>query len=204
MSFTVGLAIFAGALSVSLLSYIRATASEERFIREHILLESAASTLLAQLAAGDTMAARSSTDIGGRTVEVLITPTSVRADLVSDDAATLKSAGSSVGLSIDPKVARTAGGLAALSTRLRLESSAEDCLRQVFTYGRGGQARATSLPEAFAVVPGDQVDVRVSIPGRSGTVLWLRARFTDAQTGWSLHDYRRLQNVMPCKAQGSI
>jgi len=203
MSFTVGLAIFAGALSVSLLSYIRATASEERFIRESILLESAAYTVLAQLAAGDTIAARASADIGGRTVEVLITPTSVRADLVSDDAATLKSVGSSVGLSIDPEVTKAAGGLAALSARLGLDASAEDCLRQAFTYGRGGQTRATSMPRAFAVAPGDQVDLRVSIRGQSATVLWLRARFTDAQTGWSLHDYRRLQNVTPCKVQGS-
>jgi len=204
MSFTVGLAIFAGALSVSLLSYIRATASEERFIRESIVLESAAYTVLAQLAVGDTMASRGSVDIGGRTVEVLTTPTSVRADLASDDAATLKSAGSRVGLNVDPEVAKAAGGLAALSARLRLDASAEDCLRQVFTYGRGGQARATSTPRAFAVAPGDQVDLRVSIPGQSSTVLWLRARFTDAQTGWSLHDYRRLQNVTPCKVQGSI
>lgn len=201
MSFTVGLAIFAGGLSVGLRAYIRSAAREERSVRETILLESAAFDVLARLAAGETVSASGATTVGGRRVESQVTPTSMRADLAADDAATLRHDGMAVGLSIDPEIAKAADGLSTLSAKLGLDASAEDCLRQVFTYGRGGQARAAVAPQAaIAVEPGDQVDLRLAIPGRPTTVLWLRARFTDARTGWSLHDYRRLQNVRPCEA----
>jgi hypothetical protein len=88
-----------------------------------------------------------------------------------------------------------------LQVGLRLNASEEDCLRQVFTYGRGGQAGsdAAALPDTFNVQSGDQVDVRVSTTGHAPAVLWVRARFTDDRSGWALHDYRRLRPTQPCK-----
>ncbi len=200
MSFTVGLAIFASALATGLGSYIRAVATEERLIREDIVLESAAAAVLGRLAAGDTVASVEANERQGRSIKVSVSPTSLRFDLATDEAEAIRIAGAKAGLQIDPEVARVSEGLAVLSAQMRLGPSAEDCLRQSFTYGRGGQSMggATTLPATIRVQPGDQVDVRASTSGAPATVLWVRARFTDDESGWALHDYRRLRGVTPC------
>jgi len=200
MSFTVGLAIFASALATGLGSYIRAAATEERSIREDMVLESAAAAVLGRLAAGDTVATAGKSENGGRTIEVAVSPTSLRIDLATDDAETIRIAGVKAGFRIDPNTARASEGLAVLSAQMRLGPSAEDCLRRSFTYGRGGQPKsgAAASPATIRVQPGDQVDVRISTSSAPATVLWVRARFTDDETGWALHDYRRLRGVTPC------
>lgn len=204
MSFTVGLAIFAGGLATGLRSYIQATVAQERAIREKIRLESAAATLLGELAAGQAVSSERSLVIDGRAVALVTTPTSLLVDPAVDDARTVREAGGRAGLPIDPEVARDAAGLARLAAVMHLNASREDCLRRVLTYGRGGQPRgdAEALPDAFTVRPGDQVDIRASLSGDRESVLLLRARFTDARTGWVLHDYRRLRGVEPCGLRG--
>jgi hypothetical protein len=206
MSFTVGLAVFAAALATGLGSYIRAAVSEEQSIRERILLESAAVTVLGELASGGAVRVHGAREIDGRPVEVSVTPTSMRIDLATDDAESVRAGGAKLGLAIDPNIARAAPGLATLSAGMNLDASEEDCLRQAFTYGRGGQARSdtAALPDAFNVQSGDQVDVRVSTTGHAPTVLWVRARFTDDRSGWALHDYRRLRPTKPCKVWGPL
>lgn len=201
MSLTVGLAIFAGALATGLRSYIRAMASQERAISEKIRLESAVTILLGEFADGKAVPLERSLVIGGQPVDLMTTPTSLRVDPRVDDVRTVEEAGRQAGLLIDPEVARNAPGLAQLSAMMKLNASQEDCLRRVFTYGRGGQprGRAEALPEAFTVEPGDQLDIRASLSSDDQSVLWLRARFTDARTGWVLHDYRRLRGVAPCE-----
>lgn len=63
-----------------------------------------------------------------------------------DDAERVQAGGVSRGLAIDPEVARTAPGLAALSASLRLDAFMEDCLRQVFTSEETGRPDPTLTP----------------------------------------------------------
>lgn len=202
MSLTVGLAIFAGAVATGTASYIRTTGSEARVIRERIGLESAAATVLGRAAEGLAVQAETEVAIDGRSYRVSLSPTSQKVDLATDDEATLRKAAAAAGIVMEPEQARSAKGLANLSNLLRLDASAEDCLRTRFTYGRGEQARSDrGLPPSLMVEAGDQLDVRITSDDAPGAVLWMRARFLDE--AWALHDYRRLQGVTACEAQGS-
>lgn len=199
MSFAFGLALFGGALAVTLRAYLVAAADETQEIRARIALESAAATVLGELAAGGAVKPHAEVGIDGdrRTVRVTIPGTKV--DPARDSPGAVAEAGRTAGLVVDPDFAATAGGLVEVSAHHRLNASREDCLRQVFTYGRGGAPLIdrSAPPEDLMVRAGDQVDLRIQ--ASSGPVLWVRARFTGAETGWRLHDYRLLHGATPCR-----
>lgn len=199
MSFALGLAIFGGALAVGLRAYLSASVDQTREIRTRIALESAAATVLGELAAGGRLAAEVETDLSGRGQQVLVTPPGLKVDLASDMSEAVAQAAREAGLDIDPTFSAAAGGLARVSAHHRLSATQEDCLRRVFTYGRGGVPRLQAGDVTDAQIrAGDQIDLRVHANGEPGDVLWLRARFTGAETGWRVHDYRRLLGVEAC------
>ncbi|MDI6623496.1 MAG: hypothetical protein QME55_02090 [Brevundimonas sp.] len=199
MSFALGLAIFGGALAVGLRTYLAASVDQTREIRTRIALESAAATVLGELAAGGRLAAEAERILSGDGQQVLVMLPGMKVDLASDPPDAVAEGTREVGLDIDPIFSAAAGGLALVSAHHRLSATQEDCLRRVFTYGRGGAPRlevgGLEDPEVRA---GDQVDLRVYAKGELGHVLWLRARFTGGETGWRIHDYRRLNGVETC------
>jgi hypothetical protein len=200
ISLTTGLAIFASAVAVGAAAYIRGAASEGRLIRTRIGMESAAATVLGRAAEGAAAPTSTELEINGRRYIVRLSPTSRKTDLSTDGADVLAASATAAGLALNIEDARAASDLADLSRRLGLNASAEDCLRGVFTYGRGGQPPGTgAVPSELVLQTGDQIDVRVSTPGAVQDVLWLRARLVDE--GWKLHDYRRLQAVTACQPQ---
>lgn len=198
MSFAFGLAVFGTAMAVGLRAYLSAAADEGRDIRIRIALESAAASALGELAAEGAAKPQYETAFAGDRQTVSVTLTGAKVDPAWDSAKVVADAARPVGLVLDPDFAATAGGLANLSGHHRLNASREDCLRRVFTYGRGGAPRIEE-PAAIgglAIRAGEQVDLRVQ--ASSGPVLWVRARFTGGDTGWRLHDYRRLHGVTAC------
>lgn len=192
MSFALGLAILAGGLSLGLRNYLTAAARQERSLRDLILLESAVAAELGEISAGGDLELSGATRSGATAVSVVLSLPAAKIDLAEDPDESIAHGAEALGLALDPAVARRASGLADLSRRLRLSAADEDCLRAVFTYGRGGAPRieAADLPLATTLRAGDQVDVRAAIA--QGPVLWVRARFTGRETGWALHDHRRL------------
>lgn len=199
MSFALGLAIFGGALAVGLKAYLAASVDETRDTRARIALESAAATVLGELAAGGELASETTTALDGGRQRILITLPGGKIDLASDAPAVVEAAARRHGFDIDPVVASTADGLAAVSTRQGLNATQEDCLRRAFTYGRGGAPRFELGQLADVQMrAGDQVDLRIHAEQRPGDVLWIRARLTGAATGWRIHDYRQLRGVAAC------
>lgn len=195
MSFTLGLAILGGALTLGVQNYLRTVSHQERAVREAIRLESAANQILGRAAAGEAIELGAS-EVSGAVVEVSLTGAKI--DIRTDSSEVIEKAGEELGLPIRLAPARAASGLAELSNALGLSASQEDCLRRVFTYGRGGAplVRPEDLPKPWLARAGDQVDIRVTVEGAS-TVLWVRARFTGRENGWRVHDYRRLSGLCP-------
>lgn len=201
MSFAFGLAVFGGALAVGLRAYLVTTASEARDVRARIALESAAAEVLGQLAAGASPAVASRTHASSTiSVSRPIGKFDLGVDAPADYQEPLREIG------VDPlavRSLRTVPGMAEASRILRLSASQEDCLRQGFTLGRAPADRVE--PRALAdlastkLLAGDQVDIRVSAAaGGAADVLWIRARLTGNETGWAVHDYRRLRGAVGC------
>jgi len=199
MSFTFGLAVFGGALAAGLHAYLTASAWEARDIRTRIALESAAATVLGGLAAGGPVTAEIETASDGSGQRVSIMVPASRADLAEDAPETIAAAAKAVGLVLDPSFTSRARGLAEVSAHHRLSAPQEDCLRQAFTYGRGGAPMMTARGlEGARLRAGDQVDLRIQAADPARTVLWMRARFTGSETGWQVHDHRLLRGVTAC------
>lgn len=208
VSFALGLAVLGAAVAASARAYIRAATVHERGLLDRMAMESAVAEFLGQIAAGRPYrmtATNAPTTIGARTVLLEFSSPLGKADPGMDDAAAIRVALRSVDLGppAEPGPLAEAGSLTTLSRRLGLDAAAEDCLRRVATYGRAPATRTdVSTPDAAAdrtVRPGDQLDVRAAVAGRSeGRVLWTRVRFQgDASGRWLVHDYRPLSITKP-------
>lgn len=202
MSFAFGLAVLGGALSVGLRSYLTTATRQERDIRATIALESAAADVLGRLAAGG-QGASPNPKSGPVEVTLELSRPNAKVDLAADAGSLVRQTLDSDGL-IDAGAPLPAldGGLAKASRVLGLNARQEDCLRRHATFGRAPAARvegpAAGLPVGPAIA-GDQIDVRASLKdGDRDEVLWLRVRFTGRETGWLVHDYRRLSGTATC------
>lgn len=208
MSFAFGLAVFGTALAVGLRAHLSAAVSEERAIRSRIALESAAAAVLGELASGRPTPATVQRTIDGQTITLELSRPGAKLDLVGDGEAILLGTLARQGLEGVPATSwRGARNLTEMSSRLGLSAAGEDCLRRRFTYGRApalmDDARS---PDPFPVQAGagEQADIRASLSGARGDdVLWLRARFTGGETGWKVHDYRRLRGAATCEPSTS-
>ena len=203
MSFAFGLVVFGTALAVGLRAYLAAAVSEEQGIRTRIVLESTSAAVLGEIAGGRPSPRIVQRSIGSRQVTIELSRTDAKFDVLTDEEALVVDALSDQGFGrVSAESWRGTQGLTDLSSRLRLDAAREDCLRRGFTYGRAPaplNREATSANRTVQAGAGDQWDVRASLTGRSGDdVLWVRARFTGGETGWALHDYRRLRGKATC------
>ncbi len=207
MSFAFGLAIFGTALAVALRAYLAATGAEEQTIRTRIALESASAAVLGEMVAGQPSAPIGLRQIGTRSLTVTLSRPDAKLDFEGDGSTALSEALARQGLAAAGDGSwRGARNLAEVSARLGLSAAEEDCLRRAFTFGR---SPAPLSPEAGSADPplrlgaGDQLDLRASVSGARvrDEVLWLRVRFTGGETGWKVHDYRRLRGQVACRSR---
>lgn len=204
VSFAFGLATLGTAVAVSVRAYISASTGQEREILDRIALETGAFETLGHLAAGASVPATQTRTVNGRPVTLALSLPGTKLDLGADPAVILTEALEQAGVLAKggelPKP--HPADLAAFSQAMGLNADGEDCLRQGFTYGRAPAVRTigSNLEEpVLGVRAGEQVDVRAQIDrGALQKVLWLRARFSGGESGWALHDYRRLQGHFGC------
>lgn len=204
MSFAFGLAVFGTALAVGLRAYISAAVSEEQTIRTRIVLESAAAAVLGEMASGRSSPATVQRTIGNRSITLELSRPGAKFDFVGDGEPVLIAALTRQGFGgVRETSWRGARTLTEMSARLRLDAAGEDCLRRRFTYGRAPAPIEVGTPSEVLDLragAGEQVDIRSSVAGSRGDdVLWLRARFTGGETGWKVHDYRRLRGRATCE-----
>lgn len=204
MSFAFGLAVFGTALAVGLRAYLFAAVSEEQEIRSRIALESAAAAVLGEMASGQPSSTPVQRTIGNRSITLELSRPGAKLDLGTDGDVVLLDALARQGLGGAQGTSwRGIRTLTEMSSRLGLDAAEEDCLRRRFTYGRAPAPIEVGTPSETLDLPagaGEQVDVRASLSGARGDdVLWLRARFTGGETGWKVHDYRRLRGRATCE-----
>jgi hypothetical protein len=202
MSFAFGLAVFGTALAVGLRAYISAAVSEEQTIRTRIALESAVAAVLGEMASGRSSPVTVQRAIGNRSITLELSRPGVKFDFVGDGEPVLIAALTRQGFGGARETSwRGARTLTEMSSRLRLDAAGEDCLRRRFTYGRApAPIEGGTPPATLQAGVGEQVDIRSSVTGAQGDdVLWLRARFTGGETGWKVHDYRRLRGRATCE-----
>lgn len=207
MSFTLGLAILGGAVATGLQNYIRSASAEQRRLSDRIALETAAATLLGQIAAGRPVPLKATSlpqaQVNGRSIAIEVSLPEGKRDLRGDQPEEIAAVFEALGINSSTKDFRN---LEALSQLRGISPSQEDCLRRVATLGRAPEEYRPSiadgsLDETFTVSAGDQIDLRLSLVNPPARVLWIRARFTGQGSGWKLHDYRNLTlaTETPCE-----
>lgn len=204
MSFAFGLAVFGTALAVGLRAYVFAAVAEEQTIRTRIALESAAAAVLGEMASGRSSATTAQRTVGNRSITLELSRPGAKFDLVADGESVLSDALARYGFGGAREISwREVRTLTEMSSRLRLDAAGEDCLRRRFTYGRAPAPIEVGTPSEVLNLQagaGEQLDIRSSASGARGDdVLWLRVRFTGGETGWKVHDYRRLRGTATCE-----
>lgn len=202
MSFTLGLAILAGAVATGLQSYLRAASAEQRRTLDRISLETAAAATLGRMAAGAGVPLKTTTLTperwNGRTIALQVSLPEGKHDLYGDPAESVMQVLQDLDFKHPLDDLEEIERLSDLSAIWALDAAQEDCLRSRLTLGRAPEEfhpviADGDLEGTFTASAGDQVDLRASLDGPSTTlVLWTRARFTGQRSGWKLHDYRQL------------
>lgn len=201
VTFAFGLATLGTALAVSVRSYVTSATLRERAIVDRISLESAAAQTLAQIAThGERPLSAEhwpTVKFNGREVGVEVSTPDTKIDLGMDKEGLTRQVVQA--LALDRNASNEAKSLVAWVRDAGVSSEQEDCLRRKATYGRAPEVlRVLSAGETSSTViaAGDQADLRLSIKRPLDTsILWVRARFTEMQGEWALHDYRNLKLI---------